>query len=161
MPIRLPFAHESGHAAIREYLAAQNVTIDFMEEQVARAKSSSTHDEANKYARSQLLRMASPLWLLLNSRHPNPTSELLRSSQLHYERIYRMAVVYVEARPKARPEGSPITDYVVENQHDGILGTFRTQEEAISWAKRNGHSPHVARVRHLNDKKRPDHWRAV
>jgi hypothetical protein len=24
-----------------------------------------------------------------------------------------------------------------------------------------GHAPHVARVRHLNDKKIPDHWRPV
>ena len=72
-----------------------------------------------------------------------------------------MAVVYIEARPKGRQEGSPITDYVVEDHADHVLGTFRTQHEAIDWAKRNGHNPHVARVRHLNDKKRPDHWRAV
>ena len=72
-----------------------------------------------------------------------------------------MAVVYVEARPKGRPEGSPINDYVVEDHADHLLGTFSTQAEAISWSKRQGHSPHVARVRHLNDKKKPDHWRAV
>ena len=72
-----------------------------------------------------------------------------------------MAVVYVEARPKGRPEGSPITDYVVEDHADHVLGTFSTQADAIAWAKRHGHSPHVARVRHLNDKKKPDHWRAV
>ncbi len=72
-----------------------------------------------------------------------------------------MAVVFVEARPKGRAEGSPIDDYVVETQGDTILYTSRTQGEAIDWSKRNGHSPHVARVRHLNDKKRPDHWRAV
>jgi hypothetical protein len=29
------------------------------------------------------------------------------------------------------------------------------------WAKKNGHKPHVARVRHLNDKSKPDHWRAA
>jgi hypothetical protein len=39
----------------------------------------------------------------------------------------------------------------------GILATFKTQHEAIDWA---GHAPLVARVRHLNDKKKPDHWRA-
>jgi hypothetical protein len=33
--------------------------------------------------------------------------------------------------------------------------------EAIGWAKQNGHSTHVARVRHLNDKKKADHWRAA
>lgn len=72
-----------------------------------------------------------------------------------------MSTVYVEARPKGRPEGSAITDYVVEDHADHVLGTFKTQKEAIDWAKRNGHKPHVARVRHLNDKKNPDHWRAV
>ena len=72
-----------------------------------------------------------------------------------------MAIVYIEARPKGRPEGSHIDDYVVEDHADHSLGTFKTQHEAIEWAKKNGHSPHVARVRHLNDKKKPDHWRAV
>jgi len=67
--------------------------------------------------------------------------------------------VFIEARPKGRPEHSPIEDYVVEDQADSVLGTFKTQKEAIEWARRQGHSPLVARVRHLNDKKRPDHWR--
>jgi hypothetical protein len=70
-----------------------------------------------------------------------------------------MAVVYVEARPKGRPEGSPITDYVVEEHADHALATFKTQHEAIEWAKKNGHTPHVARVRHMNDRKTADHWR--
>jgi hypothetical protein len=69
-----------------------------------------------------------------------------------------MAVVYVEARPKG---GGPITGYVVEDHADHVLATTHTQEEAIAWAKRNGHSPHVARVRHLSDKRNPDHWRKV
>jgi hypothetical protein len=71
-----------------------------------------------------------------------------------------MATVYVEARPKGR-EGTPIDDYVVEDHAGHVLRTLKTQAEAIAWAKSNGHSPHVARVRHLNDKKKPDHWRAV
>ncbi len=70
-----------------------------------------------------------------------------------------MANVYVEARPKGRPEHSPITDYVVESHADQVLGTFQTQGAAITWAKAQGHKPLVARVRHLNDKKKPDHWR--
>lgn len=72
-----------------------------------------------------------------------------------------MANVYIEARPKGRPEGSPIDDYVVEDHADNVLNAFKTQHEAIAWAKKNGHSPLVARVRHLNDKKKPDHWRAA
>jgi hypothetical protein len=70
-----------------------------------------------------------------------------------------MANVLIKARPKGREEGAPITDYVVEEHADHALQTFKTQAEAINWAKRNCHSPHVARVRHLNDKKKQDHWR--
>ena len=72
-----------------------------------------------------------------------------------------MAVVYVEARPKGRAEGTRIDDYVVEDRADSVLGTFKTQHEAIQWALSCRHTPLVARVRHLNDKKIPDHWRAA
>ena len=72
-----------------------------------------------------------------------------------------MTTVFIEARPKGRREGTAIVDYVVEEQGDRFLKAFKTQAEAITWAKSEGHSPHVARVRHLNDKKIPDHWRPV
>jgi hypothetical protein len=69
--------------------------------------------------------------------------------------------VFVETRPKGRPEGSPIEGYVVEDHAEDELAEFETQDEAIRWAKAEGHVPHVARVRHLNDKKKPDQWRAA
>jgi hypothetical protein len=72
-----------------------------------------------------------------------------------------MANVYVEARPKGRPGNSPIEDYVVEDHADHVLATFKDQSEAIAWARKEGHKPLVARVRHLSDKKNPDHWRAA
>ena len=72
-----------------------------------------------------------------------------------------MPNVYVEARPKGRSEGSAIADYVVEDHAAHVLATFKTQQEAIEWSRKNGHAPLVARVRHLNDKKKPDHWRAA
>lgn len=72
-----------------------------------------------------------------------------------------MANVYIEARPKGRPEGSHIDGYVVEDHADHVLATFKTQREAIDWAKNNNHSAHVARVRHLNDKMKADHWRSA
>jgi hypothetical protein len=68
-----------------------------------------------------------------------------------------MANVYIEPRPKGRPEGSGIDDYVVEDGADSVLKTFNTQKDAIDWAKKQGHHPLVARVRHLNNKKNPDH----
>ena len=72
-----------------------------------------------------------------------------------------MPNVFIEARPKGRTEGSPIKGYVVEDHADDELGEFETQNEAIRWAKSEGHVPHVARVRPLNDKKKPDPWRSV
>jgi hypothetical protein len=72
-----------------------------------------------------------------------------------------MTTVFIEARPKGRREGTPIDDFVVEEKGDRVLKTFKTQEEAIIWAKGAVHSPHVARVRHLNDKDIPDPWRQV
>ncbi len=72
-----------------------------------------------------------------------------------------MANVYIEARPKGRPEGASINDYVVEDHADMVLGTFKTQHEAIAWAKSSKHHPLVARVRHLNNKKIPNHWRSA
>jgi hypothetical protein len=63
-----------------------------------------------------------------------------------------MSNVYIEPRPKGRPKGDPIDDYVVEDHADHLLATFKTQREAIEWAKKNGHTPLVARIRHLSDK---------
>ena len=59
-----------------------------------------------------------------------------------------MANVYIEARPKGPPEDERIDDYVVEDRADHVLATFKTQSEAIGWAKSHGHHPLVARVRH-------------
>jgi hypothetical protein len=72
-----------------------------------------------------------------------------------------VTTVFIEARPKGRQEGTAVEDYVVEEQGDRVLKTFKTQEEPIAWAQSEWHSAHVARVRHLNDKKIPDHWRRV
>ena len=47
-----------------------------------------------------------------------------------------MANVYIEARPKGREEGAHIDDYVVEDHADHVLATFKTQHEAIAWAKK-------------------------
>jgi hypothetical protein len=73
-----------------------------------------------------------------------------------------MANVYVEPQPKSRDPHAPITHYVLEYAH-GVrftLTNYPTQQEAVSDAKRLGHSPLVARVRNT-DKGNPDHWRAA
>jgi hypothetical protein len=43
-----------------------------------------------------------------------------------------MAVVYVEARPKGKPEGSPIKDYVVEDHADHVLGRSTPNTRRLS-----------------------------
>ena len=46
--------------------------------------------------------------------------------------------------PKVAPRGSHIDDYVVEDHADHVLAIFKTQDEAIKWAKDNGHKPGYA-----------------
>lgn len=73
-----------------------------------------------------------------------------------------MANVYVEPEPKGRPEGSPITHYVLEYAHGARVtsANYSTQYEAITNAKKLGHQPLIARVRNT-DKGIPDHWRSA
>jgi hypothetical protein len=64
--------------------------------------------------------------------------------------------------PSQGPSGrKAVEDFVVEDHADHVLATFKTQKEATDWARKDNHSPPVAHVRHLNDKKIPDHWRAA
>ena len=68
-----------------------------------------------------------------------------------------MAIVYIEPRPKGR-EGARIEDYVVEEHGGKVLKVCKTQKDAEVWAKVNGHTAHVARVRNTQ-RGNPDHWR--
>jgi hypothetical protein len=52
-----------------------------------------------------------------------------------------MANVYIEVRPKGRQEGTSIEDYVVEEQGDRVLKTFKTQAEAITGRRVRGTRP--------------------
>lgn len=70
-----------------------------------------------------------------------------------------MADVYLETRSATRPGRTRPELYVVRNHADQLLGTFRSRNEAIAWARAMGHSPQVARFRHLKDKSNTDHWR--
>jgi hypothetical protein len=47
-----------------------------------------------------------------------------------------MPNVCIEARSKGRPKGSAIDDYVVEDHSDHVRGKFKTQHEAIEWARK-------------------------
>lgn len=71
-----------------------------------------------------------------------------------------MPVVFIEPRPKARPEDSPIEDYAVETSAGTVLNIFTSKEPAIDWAKEQGSTPLVARVRHTHNGNRQDWQRA-
>lgn len=71
-----------------------------------------------------------------------------------------MPNVFVEPRPKARPEGTAIEDYILEYSGGKPVDgkSYKTQSDAIVAAKALGHKPSVSRVRHT-DKGKPDQWR--
>lgn len=72
-----------------------------------------------------------------------------------------MANVYVEPKPKGRPDGAAITHYMLEYAHGARVDDthYPTQADAIAAAKSLGHQPLVARVRNT-DQGNPDHWRS-
>ena len=65
-----------------------------------------------------------------------------------------MPNVYVEARPKGRPQESAMTILPRARDHQNTTGGNRVGEK-------EQFLPLVARVRHLNDKEKPDHWRSA
>jgi len=71
-----------------------------------------------------------------------------------------MAAAYIEHRPLGSSEQTPTTHYVIVVNGEEVHGKFNTQEEAKDTACKKGYRPvHVARVRHLPDRRNPAHWR--
>ena len=70
-----------------------------------------------------------------------------------------MAAAYIENRPRSTDQSAePKYFTVVVNGAD--YGVFSTQKAAKDKACTDGYRPvHVARVRHLQDRDKPDHWR--
>ena len=70
-----------------------------------------------------------------------------------------MSAAFIEHRPYASSEHVPTSHYVI--LADGKeIGPYSTQSEAKNAACRAGYRPvHVARQRHLQDRKNPAHWR--
>ena len=71
-----------------------------------------------------------------------------------------MAAAYIEHRPKSTDKEATTSHYVIVTGGAEKHGTFKTQKEAKEKACDEGYRPvHVARVRHLQDGGKPDHWR--
>jgi hypothetical protein len=81
-------------------------------------------------------------WLAVSILH-GAVSELLQGgTAIDHDRFSRsitMGNLFIEAKPKGRPEGSGTEDSVVETYADHALATFKTQYDAIEWAKKNGY----------------------
>jgi hypothetical protein len=69
-----------------------------------------------------------------------------------------MPAAFIEHRPHTTSEHEPTSHYVIVI--DGTdHGQYSTQKEARDAACAKGYRPvHVARVRHLPDKRNPAHW---
>jgi len=70
-----------------------------------------------------------------------------------------MPAAYIEHRPHASSEYTPTSHYVIVVEGKEI-GVYATQNDAKDAACARGYRPvHVARVRHLQDRNQPAHWR--
>jgi hypothetical protein len=72
-----------------------------------------------------------------------------------------MPNVYVEARPKGRPEGSAIEDYVVEDHADHVLATVQNTAGGNRLVQKERTRP-AGRARAAPERqKETGHWRAA
>jgi hypothetical protein len=70
-----------------------------------------------------------------------------------------MTAAFIEHRPKS-PDPQTATSHFVIVVSGKEVGSYRTQKDAKDKACSDGYRPvHVARVRHLQDRDQPDHWR--
>jgi len=70
-----------------------------------------------------------------------------------------MSASFIEHRPHATSEHAPTSHYVIIIDGKEI-GRYPSQIQAKNAACAGGHRPvHVARVRHLQDRAQPAHWR--
>lgn len=70
-----------------------------------------------------------------------------------------MTAAYIEHRPKSTDKNATTSHYVIV-VNGSEQGNFSTQKSAKDKACADGYRPvHVARVRHLQDRDQPDHWR--
>ena len=71
-----------------------------------------------------------------------------------------MPAAYIEHRPRSTDPDTTTSHYVIVSGGREVGGTFSTQKAAKDKACADGYEPvHVARVRHLQDRDQPAHWR--
>lgn len=70
-----------------------------------------------------------------------------------------MAAAFIEHRPQSTDKDAVTSHYVIV-ANGSESGNYNTQKAAKDRACADGYRPvHVARVRHLQDRDKPDHWR--
>ena len=70
-----------------------------------------------------------------------------------------MTAAFIEHRPRSSDPAATVSHYVIVTGGREV-GTFQTQKAAKDKACADGYRPvHIARVRHLQDRDQPAHWR--
>lgn len=69
-----------------------------------------------------------------------------------------MASAFIEHRPKSNDPSTSTSHYVIVINGEEH-GRYTTQQSAKEAACKGGYIVHVARVRHLQDRDQPAHWR--
>jgi hypothetical protein len=71
-----------------------------------------------------------------------------------------MSAAFVEHRPRSTDPQEMTRHYVIIVNGREVGGEFKTQEAAKVYACNAKYDPvHMARVRHLQDRDQPAHWR--
>lgn len=72
-----------------------------------------------------------------------------------------MTPAFIEHRPLTSTVFHPTSHFVIILDGQEVYGNFSTQESAKKFACKKGYKPgHVARLRHLQNRKDPAHWRS-
>ena len=71
-----------------------------------------------------------------------------------------MSASFIEHRPYSSSEYAATSHFVIVLNGTEVHGNFATQSQEKEFACKKGYKPvHVARVRHLQDRAQPAHWR--
>jgi hypothetical protein len=71
-----------------------------------------------------------------------------------------MAAAFIEHRPKSFEPKTDTSHFVIVLATGVEIGHFKTEERAKNRARAEGFRPvHLARVRHLQGRDEPAHWR--
>lgn len=86
----------------------------------------------------------------------------MKTDALTLVRSSSVTAAYIEHRPKSSDPNTSTSYFAIVAAGGREQARFKTQKEATDRARSDGYRPvYVARVRHLQDRNKPDHWCVV